>query len=278
MKQTLILAAIFLLFFNGKAQRLNYKITYRHCVQFDTILKLKDNFGVQAILLGNEKATNYSFDKQANSIVQNQNEKTLEQIINAKQQGTFKLKNNSLPSDSIGNIVYHNKLTDSIFVREKMKNNYVITEEKWEPIRWAIEAEKKIMQKYSCQKATAYFRGRNYTAWFTTELPIVAAPWKFYGLPGLLMSIEDDKEQVKIYVEKIQYPVAEEIHDFVANGIKISLAKYFILRNEDFKRETLAMQAILDNQEHMKEIIASGEARPVVKIKGAPYCIEKRAD
>lgn len=92
------------------------------------------------------------------------------------------------------------------------------------------------------------------------------------------MSIEDDKEQVKIYVEKIQYPGSEEVPGFVNHGTRISLAKYFILRNEDFKREMAAIQSLVDNQEHMKEIIASGEAMPVVKIKGAPYCIEMRAD
>lgn len=44
---------------------------------------------------------------------------------------------------------------------------------------------------YKCIKATTRFRGRDYTAWVTKELPINDGPWKFYGLPGLILQIED---------------------------------------------------------------------------------------
>lgn len=279
MKKGFICGFLFFLYLNCGAQKGNYKITYRHCVQYDTTLKLRDTVGLQAVLIGNEKGTNYSFAKQTSVVsINNKNEKTLDQIISSKQPGTFKIKSDATLPDSIGNIVYHSKITDSIFVREKMKNGYVITEEKGVAVKWKIESEKKTIKNHICQKAIAKFRGRDYIAWFTTDIPIVAAPWKFYGLPGLLMSIEDDKEQVKIYIEKIEYPVEEKVPEFVNNGKKISLENYFVFRNEDFKKETAAMQSILDNQEHIKEIIASGEARPIVRTKGALYCIEKRLD
>ena len=46
---------------------------------------------------------------------------------------------------------------------------------------------------YTCQKATTTFRGRNYTAWFAPEIPSNNGPWKFGGLPGLILKISDDK-------------------------------------------------------------------------------------
>ncbi len=48
---------------------------------------------------------------------------------------------------------------------------------------------------YDCRKATVEFAGRNYTAWFTAEIPLPFGPYKFGGLPGLIIKLEDDKRQ-----------------------------------------------------------------------------------
>lgn len=48
---------------------------------------------------------------------------------------------------------------------------------------------------YECSKATAEFAGRRYTAWFTSEIPLPFGPYKFGGLPGLILKIEDSERQ-----------------------------------------------------------------------------------
>ena len=57
---------------------------------------------------------------------------------------------------------------------------------------------------YLCQKATCYFRGRNYTAWFTTDIPISNGPWKFGGLPGLILKIYDNDKLYTFECIKIE--------------------------------------------------------------------------
>lgn len=69
---------------------------------------------------------------------------------------------------------------------------YIYTEPT-ENIQWTVGEEAKELLGYSCRKATASFRGRNYIAWFTMEIPSPYGPYKFCGLPGLILSIEDDK-------------------------------------------------------------------------------------
>ena len=57
--------------------------------------------------------------------------------------------------------------------------------------KWAISNEKAKIGEYNAQKATTDFGGRKWTAWFSTDLPFQDGPYKFNGLPGLIVKIED---------------------------------------------------------------------------------------
>lgn len=56
---------------------------------------------------------------------------------------------------------------------------------------WKILPEKQKIGAYQAQKAITSFGGREWTAWFTTDLPFQDGPYKFYGLPGLIVKLED---------------------------------------------------------------------------------------
>ena len=56
---------------------------------------------------------------------------------------------------------------------------------------WKILPDKQQIGTYNAQKATTNFGGRQWTAWFSTDLPFQDGPYKFYGLPGLIVKIED---------------------------------------------------------------------------------------
>lgn len=57
---------------------------------------------------------------------------------------------------------------------------------------WIISSEKAKIGSYNTQKATTDFGGRKWTAWFTADIPLQDGPYKFHGLPGLIVKIEDD--------------------------------------------------------------------------------------
>ena len=56
---------------------------------------------------------------------------------------------------------------------------------------WKISDETKNIGNFKAQKATANFGGRHWEAWFSTELPFSEGPYKFRGLPGLILEMED---------------------------------------------------------------------------------------
>lgn len=82
-------------------------------------------------------------------------------------------------------------------------DNFFYVEEKLPNFDWKIDNETKEILGYTCKKATTSFRGRNYIAWFATEISVSDGPWKFGGLPGLILEVTDDNSKIKIEANKI---------------------------------------------------------------------------
>lgn len=68
-------------------------------------------------------------------------------------------------------------------------DSYKVEEDK-KP-EWKIFPDKQKIGAYNTQKATTKYGGREWTAWFSTDIPFQDGPYKFYGLPGLIVKIED---------------------------------------------------------------------------------------
>jgi GLPGLI family protein len=59
--------------------------------------------------------------------------------------------------------------------------------------QWTILPDRKQIAGYMCQKATTTFRGREWEAWFAQQIPVSDGPWKFNGLPGLILQVSDNR-------------------------------------------------------------------------------------
>ena len=86
-----------------------------------------------------------------------------------------------------------------------MSGSYKYVEEKEKP-SWKMQAGTLNVCGYECKKATATFRGRNYTAWYAPQIAISDGPWKFWGLPGLILKISDDQEHYVFECAAIEKP------------------------------------------------------------------------
>lgn len=118
-------------------------------------------------------------------------------------------------SDSLTNIIvegnpdkinlpkYNPNLNYSI--SKDLKNNKIEYHVKYSGIKmkipenenpmWSIRKEQKIISTFLCQKATATYKGRDWVAWFANDIAINDGPYKFHGLPGLIIEIGDTKNE-----------------------------------------------------------------------------------
>lgn len=62
---------------------------------------------------------------------------------------------------------------------------------------WNLHKDTQEYNGLKLQKATCNFGGRNWTAWFTKDIPINEGPYKFRGLPGMIVLLQDEKNRFR---------------------------------------------------------------------------------
>lgn len=61
-------------------------------------------------------------------------------------------------------------------------------------LEWKILRDKSKIFGYNARSAETTFGGRKWIAWFTEDIPIYDGPYKFYGLPGLILKVSDSEK------------------------------------------------------------------------------------
>lgn len=160
-----------------------------------------------------------------------------------------KLKNNNNSSwDDVLPVLKRNRNTNKNTSYVLLNDLFSIQTE--DPINWKLSTETKKVGNYNLQKATTTFGGRNWVAWFNTDINLNEGPYKFRGLPGLIFEIADVQNSfnfnlVKSYQLKSTYDTSEFLESFAGQKAipiteKILLKKQLELFNDplqDFKED-----------------------------------------
>jgi len=72
--------------------------------------------------------------------------------------------------------------------------------------KWQLTNQTKTILGYKVKKANLNYKGRHYTAWYAPDVAVTDGPYKFWGLPGLIFEIYDDKDDYHFTVSGIEYP------------------------------------------------------------------------
>jgi len=104
-------------------------------------------------------------------------------------------------------IFYKELASETVIFEDQIKMKFFNIKDSIAGFDWKITAEKKTVLGYTCQKATLNFRGRNYDAYFTDNIPYQDGPWKFSGLPGMILEVQSDESDmtISIVAEKVEF-------------------------------------------------------------------------
>lgn len=102
--------------------------------------------------------------------------------------------------------VYINE--QALLVNRSFRRADYLIQEPLEVTAWQISTETKQLLGHTCQKATGNVKGRTYTAWFTTDIPVSFGPWKLYGLPGLILEAYDNANRIRFTCTRIETDIA----------------------------------------------------------------------
>jgi len=71
-------------------------------------------------------------------------------------------------------------------------------------IKWKITNKRKTHLGHELISAETDFGGRHWEAWYAPAIPIQDGPYKFFGLPGLILLLEDSTGSHRFAAEQIQ--------------------------------------------------------------------------
>ncbi|MBT2558579.1 GLPGLI family protein [Hymenobacter sp. ISL-91] len=113
-------------------------------------------------------------------------------------------------------IEYYDKIGQKVFhIKQDNKS-----------IKWNILNEKKEISGFSCQKAATTYAGRNWEAWFTKDIPISDGPYKFSGLPGLIIELKDSRNSYAFELIKLKRNTSTVKVEFPINTTQTTYKEY----------------------------------------------------
>lgn len=104
--------------------------------------------------------------------------------------------------------------------KEPLVMESYLIEDAMPAIDWKISNDTMTFGGLHCQKATANFKGRNYTAWFCPDMPLHVGPWKLNGLPGVIVEAYDAKKDVQFMFDGVEKVVMTIKPDGQPDGAK----------------------------------------------------------
>lgn len=219
MKVKILFVSLFLsLLLFGQQENSQSLIFYNFKFRQDSTNLDKKFDEVMVLLIGNKQSLYKSYQKlKRDSLIKNNLNK-----------GIYEINFSNLPKTNVFHQILRDYEKDSIKIYDRIASkDFVFGVEK---IKWKLGKEKKTISGFDCQNAFCNVGGRDFEAWFTTSLIPNEGPYRFKGLPGLVLEVYDKKSNFEITfmgIKNLTYPI--ELNNL---SIKTNKEKFLKSRKE----------------------------------------------
>lgn len=241
--------------------------TYIYDLRFKADTLTNDYRNAQYMLLVDEKETkffDYAFYKQ-DSINRNNHNKVRTSINSQANLECKRSRNSSISKNYI--------VIGSDYFVFKTEDN----------LNWNLKNEVRKVNEYKIQKAELKYGGRNWIAWFSPDIPVSEGPYKFRGLPGLIIEIYDDKNNYHfnlLEVKKNTFKI--ETNSFLENSyfripteVTYKEIKNTLIKQYEDPYYSVKQQMMKNNQPIDISKQDEDEAREYIKKYNNPIEIDK---
>lgn len=136
---------------------------------------------------------------------------------------------------------------------------------------WKILPQKEKIGEFNTQKASLNFAGRIWTAWFVSDIPIQDGPYKFHGLPGLIVKIEDKTKSHSFVLKEIKKLTSDQ--EWVSDSEKKTFGSIIAIDQEKYKKQVVDFRN--NPTKGMRQMMSGNTKVMMMDENGKPLDIEK---
>lgn len=150
-------------------------------------------------------------------------------------------RGSEVPNRSVSMYVFKDFETQMQTVYDDYSDQFAKYNEPLGEMQWEILSDSTItMLDYECIMARTSYHGRDWTAWFTPEIPVQDGPWKFTGVPGLILKVSESKG----------------MHSFSANGIETTEQEIPGMPRDDWYHKEDRIKYLQGKYKHLQDPLA----------------------
>lgn len=136
-------------------------------------------------------------------------------------------------TDSIGEIFKHSYNKNYFEIRTFCMKEPIMFNDYFK-LNWTLGRGIKEIGGFECQMASVSFRGREYTAWYAPSIPLKTGPWKFHGLPGLILEVYDKEGDIEIILTNFDSNSFEECSYEFIDSNKVNTKQYINCKEKEW--------------------------------------------
>jgi len=148
-------------------------------------------------------------------------------------------------------------------------NKYKVSDNR--KMDWKILPQKEKIGEFNTQKASLNFAGRIWTAWFISDIPIQDGPYKFHGLPGLIVKIEDKTKSHSFVLKEIKKLTSDQ--EWISDSEKKAFGSIIAIDQEKYKKQVIDFRN--NPTKGMRQMMSGNTKVMMMDENGKPLDIEK---